>query len=109
MPAIHPYLDSVLSPEQRADDLLSHMSLEDKAGQLFHSQIGMGPGATLADADTAFGLPSTETLGRQVPGTAGTVNNLSRPMPLGDAHFLPVALLVRVRARHALAGGDEAP
>jgi hypothetical protein len=38
------------------------MSLEDKAGQLFHSQIGMGPGGTLADADPAFGLPSTETL-----------------------------------------------
>ena len=42
--------------------LLSRMSLEDKAGQLFHSQIGMGPGGTLADADPAFGLPSTENL-----------------------------------------------
>jgi beta-glucosidase len=62
MPAIHPYLDPVLSPEQRVEDLLSRMSLEDKAGQLFHSQIGMGPGGTLADADPAFGLPSTENL-----------------------------------------------
>ena len=49
-----------MSPEQRAEDLLSRMSLEDKAGQLFHSQIGMGPGGALADADPAFGLPSTE-------------------------------------------------
>ena len=62
MPPIHPYLDPGLSPEQRAEDLLSRMSLEDKAGQLFHSQIGMGPGSTLADADPAFGLPSTEDL-----------------------------------------------
>ena len=60
MPPVHPYLDPALSPEQRAEDLLSRMSLEDKAGQLFHSQIGMGPDGTLADADPAFGLPSTE-------------------------------------------------
>jgi beta-glucosidase len=62
MPPIHPYLDPALPPEQRTEDLLSRMSLEDKAGQLFHSQIGMGPGGTLADADPAFGLPSTENL-----------------------------------------------
>ncbi len=36
------------------------MSLEDKAGQLFHSQIGMGHGGTLAEADPAFSLPSTQ-------------------------------------------------
>src|SRR4051812_43010050 len=57
-----PYLDRALSPEQRTEDLLSRMSLEDKAGQLFHSQIGMGPRGTLSGADPAFGLPSTEDL-----------------------------------------------
>jgi beta-glucosidase len=59
---MHPYLERALSPEQRTEDLLSRMSLEDKAGQLFHSQIGMGPGGSLSDADPAFGLPSTEDL-----------------------------------------------
>jgi beta-glucosidase len=59
---MHPYLDPALSPEQRADDLLSRMLLEDKAGQLFHSQIGMGTDGTLSDADPAFGLPSTDDL-----------------------------------------------
>ena len=48
MPPELPYQDPALSPEQRAEDLLSRMSLEDKAGQLFHSQIGMGPGGALA-------------------------------------------------------------
>ena len=68
MPPELPYQDPALSPEQRAEDLLSRMSLEDKAGQLFHSQIGMGPGGALADADPAFGLPSTEefVLGRRM-------------------------------------------
>ena len=55
-----PYRDPALSPEQRVEDLLSRMSLEDKAGQLFHSQIGMGPAGTLADADPTCSLPSTE-------------------------------------------------
>jgi len=59
MSAEVPYLDPALSPEQRTEDLLSRMSLEDKAGQLFHSQIGMGPDGTLADADPDFSLPST--------------------------------------------------
>src|SRR5215213_7075698 len=62
MSAELPYLDPALSPEQRTEDLLARMSLEDKAGQLFHSQIGMGLGGTLADADPDFGLPSTEDL-----------------------------------------------
>ena len=68
MPPELPYQDPAVSPEQRAEDLLSRMSLEDKAGQLFHSQIGMGPGGALADADPAFGLPSTEefVLGRRM-------------------------------------------
>lgn len=62
MPTVLPYLDPGLSPEQRTDDLLPRMTLEDKAGQLFHSQIGMGPDGTLAGADPAFSLPSTEDL-----------------------------------------------
>ena len=79
MPHVLPYSDPALSPEQRAEDLLSRMSLEDKAGQLFHSQIGMGPGGTLADADPAFSLPSTEdfVLGRRMThfNLLGVVDN----------------------------------
>ena len=36
------------------------MTLEEKAGQLFHAMITAGPGGTLADAEPAFGLPSNE-------------------------------------------------
>jgi beta-glucosidase len=62
MPADYPYLDPTLSPERRAEDLLSRMTLEDKAGQLFHSQISMGPEGTLAGPDADFGLPGTDEL-----------------------------------------------
>jgi beta-glucosidase len=43
---MEPYEDPRLSAAQRADDLVSRLSLEEKAGLLFHSIIGVGePGA----------------------------------------------------------------
>lgn len=64
----YPYLDPALPPIQRADDLVSRMPLEDKAGLLFHTMIGMGPNGSLAGANDDFGLPSTEefVLGRRM-------------------------------------------
>jgi len=56
----HPYLDPALPPAQRVDDLLGRMPLNDKAGLLFHTMIGMGPGGSLAGANADFDLPSTE-------------------------------------------------
>ena len=38
----HPYQDPQLSVGQRVDDLLSRMSLEDKAGLLFHAMTFAG-------------------------------------------------------------------
>ena len=57
-----PYQDATLTPEQRTEDLLSRMSLEDKAGQLFHSMISIGEGGTLSAPNPDFGLPGTEEL-----------------------------------------------
>ncbi|KAF1978917.1 beta glucosidase [Bimuria novae-zelandiae CBS 107.79] len=42
-----PYRDASLCIEDRVEDLLSRMTLEEKAGQLFHTQIQMGPNGTL--------------------------------------------------------------
>jgi len=65
---VHPYLDPALAPIQRADDLVERMTLEDKAGLLFHTMIGMGPRGSLAGANEDFGLPSTAefVLGRRM-------------------------------------------
>jgi beta-glucosidase len=57
-----PYQDPTLTPEQRTEDLLGRMSLEDKAGQLFHTMISIGPGGTLSPPNPNFGLPGTEEL-----------------------------------------------
>jgi beta-glucosidase len=54
-----PYQDPSLSPEQRTSDLLGRMSLEDKAGLLFHQLIVAGD---LTTSNPAFGIPSVSSL-----------------------------------------------
>ncbi|GAA1834689.1 glycoside hydrolase family 3 protein [Microlunatus capsulatus] len=54
-----PYRDPSLSPEQRVEDLLGRMSLEDKAGLLFHDMVLIGPDATLVGEDNMIGRPAT--------------------------------------------------
>ncbi|KAK8041944.1 beta-glucosidase D [Apiospora rasikravindrae] len=49
-----PYRDASLSVDERVDDLLQRMTLEEKAGQMFHSQLNMGPDGTLDQ-----GVPGT--------------------------------------------------
>ncbi|KAJ5929060.1 hypothetical protein N7454_006908 [Penicillium verhagenii] len=56
------YRDSSKSIDDRVADLLSRMTLAEKAGQLFHNMLISGPEGTLAPATPAFGLESTEHL-----------------------------------------------
>ncbi|MDR1393767.1 MAG: glycoside hydrolase family 3 C-terminal domain-containing protein [Bifidobacteriaceae bacterium] len=55
----HPYQDSTLSPSQRANDLLSRLDLEDKAGLMFQTMVSYGP---LDQRNPAFGLPSLASM-----------------------------------------------
>ncbi|MFE3583208.1 glycoside hydrolase family 3 protein [Streptomyces vinaceus] len=57
--AIPPYKDAALPVDERVADLLSRMTLEEKAGQLFHSMLMMNPDGT----------PVTETDGSMLPFT----------------------------------------
>src|SRR6478736_281509 len=54
-----PYQDPTLAPAARAQDLVSRMTLEDKAGTMFLSIVGVGP---LDQANPLFGLPSLASL-----------------------------------------------
>lgn len=56
------YQDSSLSIEERVVDLLNRMTIQEKAGQLFHNMISMGPEGSLAAENHDFGLPSTTDL-----------------------------------------------
>lgn len=59
---LYPYNDSSLSTDERVADLLSRMTLEEKAGQLFHNMILPGPDGSLAEANPHNGFPSTREL-----------------------------------------------
>ncbi|MEU8764490.1 glycoside hydrolase family 3 N-terminal domain-containing protein [Streptomyces sp. NPDC048659] len=56
---MHPYQDPTRPVDERVEDLLSRMTLEEKAGQLFHSMLMMNPD----------GSPVTETDGSMLPFT----------------------------------------
>ncbi|GAA2781021.1 glycoside hydrolase family 3 protein [Streptomyces showdoensis] len=56
---MHPYQDPTRPVAERVEDLLSRMTLEEKAGQLFHSMLMMNPDGT----------PVTETDGSMLPFT----------------------------------------
>ncbi|MET4159589.1 glycoside hydrolase family 3 N-terminal domain-containing protein [Agromyces sp. PvR057] len=54
-----PYQDPTLAPAARARDLVSRMSIEDKAGTMFLSIVSVGP---VDEPNTMFGLPSLASL-----------------------------------------------
>ncbi|WP_028708783.1 glycoside hydrolase family 3 protein [Propionicicella superfundia] len=54
-----PYQDPTLPVEQRVDDLLSRLSLEDKAGLMFQTMTGYGD---ISQGDPVFGLPSLTSM-----------------------------------------------
>ncbi|MFT4148335.1 MAG: glycoside hydrolase family 3 N-terminal domain-containing protein [Micrococcaceae bacterium] len=54
-----PYQDSTLPVEKRVSDLLSRMTLEDKAGMMFHSMIGYDDPTV---ANEQFALPAMDSL-----------------------------------------------
>ncbi|MFI5802261.1 glycoside hydrolase family 3 protein [Streptomyces sp. NPDC051561] len=56
---MHPYQDPSLTADQRVDDLLPRMTLEEKAGQMFHDMLMMNADGTLVTETDGSMLPYT--------------------------------------------------
>lgn len=56
---MEPYEDPRLSAEERTEDLLSRLSLEEKVGLLFHTVIEIGPEGTVLEEPGAISKSST--------------------------------------------------
>ncbi|MFJ2740305.1 glycoside hydrolase family 3 protein [Streptomyces sp. NPDC087440] len=56
---MHPYQDPSLTPDQRVDDLLPRMTLEEKAGQMFHDMLMMNADGSLVTETDGSMLPFT--------------------------------------------------
>ncbi|QOT16082.1 glycoside hydrolase family 3 protein [Paenarthrobacter sp. YJN-5] len=57
-----PYEDHRLSPLERTEDLLSRLSLEEKAGVMFHTVIETGPGGSLLETPGNISKSPTSTV-----------------------------------------------
>ena len=80
-----PFRDPARPVAERVEDLLRRMTLEEKAGLLFHTMVLPGAGGELAGAAPGMGLPSTEEMvvGRHLThfnllGAAPTAGELAR-------------------------------
>jgi beta-glucosidase len=56
------YRDPGRPVAERVEDLLGRMTLEEKAGLMFHQMVEIGPDGTLAGASDEYGLPSTREM-----------------------------------------------
>ena len=83
---LDPYEDPRQPIEERVEDLLKQMTLEEKAGLMFQTMIGMNPDGTPLEKTGFFPVPPTSDANR-----AAALESLQYPAGLGRASHGGVA------------------
>ena len=71
---MHPYQDPARSTGTRVEDLLSRMTLEEKAGLLFHAMGMVGPGGAVIEPGGGHGFPVDRIHEQMTDGHLSHVN-----------------------------------
>ncbi len=108
---LDPYEDYRRSIAERVEDLLAQMTLEEKAGTMFHTMLGIGPDGELDITDPAFPMPTAmEMVARRnmnhfnilwVHGIRQTVEWYNRLQKLAESTRLGIPITLSTDPRHA--------
>ncbi len=94
---LDPYEDSRRPIEERVEDLLSRMSLEEKAGMMFHTMIGMNQDGTLLEGASEFGPVQTSDLVARQSINHFNVYAVARPRQMAEWYNRLQELAARTR------------
>lgn len=108
---LDPYEDSRRLVEERVEDLLSQMTLEEKAGLMFHTMIGIGPDGSLDSAPGPIPMPSAVEMVVErkmshfnlfaTPGPRQTAEWHNRLQKLAESTRLGIPVTLSSDPRHA--------
>lgn len=85
--AQYPYQDPSLPVSERVNNLVSLMTLPEKAGQLFHNMVAQGPNGSLAEANPVFGLESAkDVLHKKLMTHFNLIGHLTDPQTTAEWH-----------------------
>ncbi|HEY7398461.1 MAG TPA: glycoside hydrolase family 3 N-terminal domain-containing protein [Gaiellaceae bacterium] len=107
---LDPYEDPRRPVEERVDDLLAQLTLEEKAGLMYHPPIGIGPDGSLLDEPAPFSpVPTSELVrGRHInhfniywsPGPRETAAWHNRLQRLAEETRLGIPVTISSDPRH---------
>ncbi|KAI1418350.1 glycoside hydrolase family 3 protein [Hypoxylon sp. FL1857] len=81
------YRNSALCVDDRVEDLLKRMTLEEKAGQLFHAMLFMGPNGTLDEGSETARRNSTDfMIGEQLLTHFNLVGDITDARQVAEFH-----------------------
>ena len=115
---LDPYEDPCCPIEQRVDDLLSQMTLEEKAGMIFQTTIRVGPDGNLVEdpnpehphstSDMVAGQMMSHFNVRAVPGPRQMAEWHNRLQALAEGTRLGIPISISSDPRHAFSGDSLA-